>query len=71
MKNASKKYMSSTKIFHCKHLKPLYNQTALLIDRKSNALSALCHASTTSGFVMSGNSVVMWFLLYLEILHLD
>ena len=37
----------------------------------TNALSALCHASTTCGFVVSGNSVAMWFLLPLEILHFD
>ena len=38
---------------------------------KSNASSALCHTSTICGFVVSGNSIAMWFLLCLEILHFD
>ena len=47
-----------------------FSHTLVLLDiLTSNASSALCHASF--GFVVIGNSVAMWFLLCLEILHFD
>ena len=43
----------------------------LVTNKKSNALSALCHILTTYVFLVTGNSVAMLFLLCLGILHFD
>ena len=51
---------------HHSHQMSLSASTLVLT---SNAPSALCHASTICGFVMSGISVDMWFLLCLDVLH--